>query len=306
MTGEDLAAEPSDAVPAPTDAFTAHRTRLFGVAYRLLGSVAEAEDVLQESWVAWQRVDHASIEEPAAYLTTVVTRRCLDVLRSARVRRERYVGPWLPEPLLGGAAATAESADAADPVLLAESVRMAFLVVLESLSPAERVAFVLHDVFGYSHADLAEVLDRSEAACRQLVSRARSHVAARRPRYTADDTTVSGATERFLAACLGGDLDGLLAALHPEAELVADGGGKVNAARNVIVGADRVARFLIGTAGSSEITGVDLATVNGAPGVVLALADGTTTVCSIDVVDGLVRRVHLVRNPDKLTHVPVP
>lgn len=300
MTDEDLAA-------TPTDVFAVHRARLFGIAYRLLGSVAEAEDVLQESWVAWQRVDHASIEEPAAYLTTVVTRRSLDVLRSARVRRERYVGPWLPEPLLGGgAAATGASADAADPVLLAESVRMAFLVVLESLSPAERVAFVLHDVFGYSHADLAEVLDRSQAACRQLVSRARSHVAARRPRFSADDTTVSGATERFLGACLGGDVDGLLAALHPDAELVADGGGKVSAARNVIVGADRVARFLVGTARSREVTGVDLVTVNGAPGVVLALADGTTTVCSIDVVDGLVQRVHLVRNPDKLIHVPVP
>lgn len=297
----------TDELPtAVRDVFAEQRPRLFAVAYRLLGSVAEAEDVLQESWLAWRRVDPAAIIEPAAYLTTLVTRRCLDVLRSARVRRETYVGPWLPEPLLADAALPGPVGDAGDPLLLAESVRMAFLVVLEALSPAERVAFVLHDVFGYGYDDLAAVLGRNEAACRQLVSRARSHVTARRPRFETDEDTVTDAAERFLAACLGGDVDGLVATLHPEVELVSDGGGVVSAARRIVAGADRVARFFAGTLRGARVVGVELVRVNDAPGVVLALADGTMTVGSIDVEDGLVRRVHLVRNPDKLRHVRVP
>lgn len=288
-----------------TDTFAEHRPRLFAVAYRLLGSVTEAEDVLQESWLAWERVDHGAVVEPAAYLTTLVTRRSLDVLRSARVRRETYVGPWLPEPLLDDAWQETPTADASDPVLLAESVRTAFLVVLESLSPAERVAFVLHDVFGYGYADLAAALGRSEDACRQLTSRARSHVAARRPRFDTDEQAVASAAERFLAAAVGGDVAALVTTLHPDVELITDGGGKARAARRIVVGADRVARFFTGTLQPGAVAAVAPATINGAPGVVLTLADGSRTAASVDIEDGLVRRVHLVRNPDKLRHVAV-
>ncbi|WP_052669367.1 RNA polymerase sigma factor SigJ [Nitriliruptor alkaliphilus] len=288
-----------------TEAFAELRPRLFAIAYRLLGSVTEAEDVLQESWLAWARVDHESVVEPAAYLTTLVTRRSLDVLRSARVRRETYIGPWLPEPLLDGADQQAPAEDASDPVLLAESVRTAFLVVLESLSPAERVAFVLHDVFGYGYAELAVALGRSEDACRQLTSRARSHVAARRPRFDTDEQVVASAAERFLAASVGGDVAALVATLHPDVELISDGGGKARAARRIVVGSDRVARFFAGTLQPGAVTGAAFVTINGAPGVVVTGADGTRTAACIDIEDGLVRRVHLVRNPDKLRHVAV-
>lgn len=279
-----------------SDVFQAQRGRLFAVAYRMLGSVAEAEDTVQDAWLAWQRAPRDGVEDPAAYLTTVVTRRCLDLLRSARVRRETYVGPWLPEPLI-------TAPDAAEEIVLAESVRMAFLVLLESLSPAERAAFVLHEVFGYGYSDLAQILDRSEAACRQLMSRARGHVEARRPRYDADDAAAAAVAERFFAACVTGDLEALLAVLDPAATVVSDGGGRVTAALRVIDGAGRVARFLLGLARAAPGATVRPTTVNGAPGAVITAADGSLVAASVDVADGAVRRVHIVRNPDKLSHV---
>ena len=279
-----------------TDVFEDQRGRLFAIAYRMLGSVADAEDVLQDVWVAWQQVDPDRVERPGAYLTRMTTNRCLDTLRSARLARESYVGPWLPEPLL----ATTDGAP--EDVELAESVRIAFLVALESLSPAERAALVLHDAFGYPYDELAGVLDRSEAACRQLVARARRHVQARRPRRPADPARAGKVAERFLAAARGGDLDGLLAVLHPDAELVADGGGKASAARRAVAGADRIARFVVGIAARQPDADIHPATVNAAPGAIMTTADGPTVI-SVDVDGGRVTRIHVVRNPDKLAHV---
>lgn len=280
--------------------FEAERGRLFAIAYRMLGSVAEAEDVVQEAWLAWQRAPRDGVVEPAAYLTTVVTRRCLDQLRSARTRREVYVGPWLPEPLIG--APPSAAADAADEVLLAESVRMAFLVALESLSPAERAALVLHDVFGYSYHELADILGRSQAACRQLVSRARSHVAERRPGRPADADEAQRVADQFIAASRSGDLDALVGLLHPDATLTSDGGGRVTAARRIVEGADRVARLLVGIARQAGEARVQPAVVNGAPGALVRTPEGVSVV-SLEIADHRVAGVNIVRNPDKLSHL---
>lgn len=279
-------------------AFADERDRLFGLAYRLLGSVTEAEDVVQDAWLAWRRRDRSEVRDPPAFLTTLVSRRCLDVLRSARVRRETYVGPWLPEPLV-----TTGDDPVAGAVELEASVRMAFLVVLESLSPAERTAFVLREVFGHGYDDLARILDRSPEACRQLVARARGHVRARRPRFEPDPQVVGAAVRRFLDAALTGEVTDLVAVLHPDVDLVTDGGGRVSAARNVVVGSTRVARFFIGLRDRYAGAEAVLVVVNGAPGVILRLPDGDTSVFALDVEDDLVRRVHVVRNPDKLAHL---
>lgn len=282
-----------------TEVFEAERGRLFAVAYRMLGSVADAEDVLQDVWLAWQNVDPDAIERPAAYLIRMTTNRCLDTLRAARRAREAYVGPWLPEPLL------ATGDDATDDVELAESVRVAFLVALEVLSPAERAALVLHDVFDYPYHELADILDRSEAACRQLVARARGHVQARRPRRSADPARADEVAERFLAAARHGDLDGLLAVLHPDAELVTDGGGKATAARRTVTGADRIARFVAGVTAREPDADIRPVRVNAAPGAIVTTADGPTVV-SIDVDEDRITGLYIFRNPDKLTAVRPP
>jgi RNA polymerase sigma-70 factor, ECF subfamily len=274
-----------------------HRAELLGLAYRLLGSVSEAEDAVQEASLRLQRTGTDGIDNVGGWLHRTTSRICLDRLRSAQVRREVYVGPWLPEPFV--------DAPPDDPVVLAESVSMAFLVVLESLSPAERVAFLLHDVFGYSHAELADVLERSEAACRQLVARARSQVQARRPRFEPDAAARATVAERFLEACRTGDLDGLLSTLAPEVVLTSDGGGKVSAARRPVVGAERVVRFFRGLAQQApDDVVLEARWCNGTPGLVVALADGTlVAVFVLDVADGAVRSIEAIRNPDKLAHV---
>lgn len=277
-----------------------HRAELVGLAYRVLGSVADAEDAVQEALLRLERHGLDGIERPGAWLSRVTARICLDRLREARTRREVYVGPWLPEPVVTDAAA-----DAAAPLELAESVTMAFLVVLESLGPAERVAFVLHDVFGYGYDELATVLDRSEVACRQLVSRARGHVQARRPRFDTDLSTREEVTTRFLAACGTGELAPLLELLAPDVVLRSDGGGVVAAARKLIHGADRVARFLVGTLTRvpPDIT-VEILELNGGPGIVGRRRDGTVdTVFVLDVAEGLVVGINAVRNPEKLRHL---
>ncbi len=279
--------------------FDAHRRLLFGVAYRMLGSVADAEDTVQDAWLRWSAADRGDVADPRAWLVRTTTRLALDRLTSARARRETYVGPWLPEPLL-----TDTAGDPADDAVLGEQVSLALLVVLESLSPAERAVFVLREVFGLPAAEVGAALGRSEAAVRQLAHRAREHVAARRPRSVAGRQELREVTERFLAACVGGDVDALLAALAPGAVLVTDGGGRTKAALRPIAGADKVARFLAAVAGEgTSLPGLrlELAEVNGLPGVAAWTDAGPFVAMSLGVADGLVHQVLVVLNPDKLT-----
>jgi len=280
----------------------AQSRRLFALAYRMIGEVAEAEDAVQDALARWAAADHESIREPGAWLTTVTTRICIDRLTSARRRRETYVGPWLPEPVLTGRDGGA--GDPADEVATADSMTLAFLVVLESLSPAERAVFLLHDVFGHPHDEIAGMLGRSHAAVRQLASRARGHLEDRRPRYEADADRRHDVAEAFLAACRGGDLDGLLAVLSPDVTLVSDGGGKASAARRPVLGADRVARFLFGLVRQAgETLQVRMVDVNGEPGLV-GLVDGEVMVVFVlHVEDDQVATVQAIRNPDKLAGV---
>jgi RNA polymerase sigma-70 factor (TIGR02957 family) len=278
------------------EVFETHRALLVSVAYRMLGSLAEAEDVVQEAWLRWDRTDQDAIEDARAFLVRVTTRLAIDRLRRLKARREAYVGPWLPEPIL-------TEADAGDAVELAESVSLALLVVLETLSPLERAVFVLREAFGMSFAEVAGVLDRSEPAVRQLAHRAREHVQARRPRFDADRRAQQEVTERFFAACAGGDVEALMAALAPDVVLVSDGGGKAKAALRPITGADKVARFLVATVAQGlEIP--DLRTgivdINGAPGIVAWTGSDPFISVSLVVTDGRIEQVLIVRNPDKL------
>ncbi|HZO26922.1 MAG TPA: RNA polymerase sigma-70 factor [Chloroflexota bacterium] len=278
--------------------FAEERPKLFGVAYRMLGSVADAEDVIQETFLRWQEVMDAgtAVESPSAYLTTMVSRRCLDELRSARRRREEYVGEWLPEPLLED-----DRLDPAATTELADSLSTAFLVVLEALSPGERAAFLLHDVFGYEYAELARILGRGEPACRQLVARARRRVAERRPRFDVSPEVHARLLNEFMYAATAGDVDGLVSLLAQDAVLTADGGGVVTAARNPIAGADRIARWSIGVLEKTQWNvSFEVATVNGLPGAVMRV-DGTIYgVMSIEVRDGKIQNVYIQVNPAKL------
>jgi RNA polymerase sigma-70 factor (ECF subfamily) len=299
-----------DAGTDPLAAFERHRRLLFTVAYQMLGSVADAEDVVQDAWLRWSASDRADVADPRAYLVRITSRLALDRLGSARSRRESYVGPWLPEPLLTASSTVAGAAPPPDPddaVALGEQVSLALLVVLETLSPAERAVFVLKEVFGLPAAEVAAILGRSEAAVRQTAHRAREHVRARQPRFDTDRSTQRLATERFLAACAGGDVEALLAALAPDVVLVADGGGRARAALRPIVGAGKVARFLVATTAQGlAIPGlhVEVTEVNGAPGVVAWVGGAPFMTISLVLVDGLVEQVLVVRNPDKLTGLP--
>jgi RNA polymerase sigma-70 factor (TIGR02957 family) len=303
MTGADAGAD-------PLAAFEQHRRLLFTVAYQMLGSVADAEDVVQDTWLRWSATDRADVADPRAYLVRIASRLALDRLGSARSRRESYVGPWLPEPLLTGGTQVAGAAPPPDPddaAALGDQVSLALLVVLETLSPAERAVFVLREVFGLPAAEVAAILGRSEAAVRQTAHRAREHVRARQPRFDTDRSTQLLATERFLAACAGGDVEALLAALAPDVVLVSDGGGRAKAALRPIVGAGKVARFLLATTAQGlEIPGlhVEIAEINGAPGVVAWVGGEPYMTISLVLVDGLVEQVLVVRNPEKLTGLP--
>lgn len=281
-------------------AFAAARPELFAIAYRMLGSVADSEDVLQDTYLRWQSTDRSGVDNPAAYLTTIVTRLCVDHLKSARVRREAYVGPWLPEPLL-----TETAPGPAETAELADSVSMAFLVLMESLSPLERAAFLLREVFGYDYAEMAHILQRGEPACRQLVSRARKHVSARRPRFAASRDEGERLATSFLIACATGDLDALVELLAEDVVLWSDGGGVVSSARRPVVGADKVARFLIGIAQMEPgPLGVDLVWVNNGPGAVIRSAGVPISVFALDVGDdGRIAGVRIVRNPEKLARL---
>jgi RNA polymerase sigma-70 factor (TIGR02957 family) len=292
------------------DVFDEHRGLLVSVAYRVLGSVTDAEDAVQEAWLRWSRVDHSEINDPRAFLVRVTTRLALDRLRRVKARRESYVGPWLPEPIL-------TRQDVAEDAAMAESVSMAMLVVLETLSPLERAVFVLREAFGMPHAEIADVLGRKEEAVRQLARRARAHVRERRTRFDADQTEQRRVTERFLEAATGGDLEALMAVLSPGVTLVADGGGKALAPRRPVRGADKVARFLVavtneeqtarflesvGSGPSGEVR-VHLAQVNGGPGVVITAGGEPISALVLDVSGGLVQTIHLVANPEKLVGV---
>ena len=283
----------------PEEQFNEYRPLLFGIAYRMLGSVMDAEDVVQDAFLRWQNAAPAQVESPKAYLSTIVTRLCLDHLRSARVQREEYVGPWLPEPLV-----SEQAPDVAETAALHESLSMAFLVLLESLTPVERAIFLLHDVFGYDFAEIARIVGRSEANCRQLARRARGYVEARRPRFEPSAAQQDRLTHQFMRACTTGDLPALVATLADDITLWSDGGGKVAAARNPIHGRDAVARLLISIARKAP-AGLDtrFTRVNGQPGFVSYLEGRPFAVLLLDVVDERIRDVRLVLNPDKLRHL---
>ena len=291
--------------------FNEHRDLLISIAYRVLGSVTDAEDAVQEAWLRWSKVDPVEVSNPRAFLVRVTTRLAIDRLRRAKARRESYVGPWLPEPTLTGR-------DVAEDVALAESVSMAMLVVLETLSPLERAVFVLREAFGMPYAEIGEVIGRNEEAVRQLARRARDHVQERRVRYDADETEQRRVTERFLEAASGGDLEALMGVLAPGVTLVADGGGRALAPRRPVRGAEKVARFLLAVATEERIARflrsvgnepvaadlrVRMAPVNGGPGVVITSQGRPITVLVLDVSDSSVQTIHLVANPEKLAGV---
>ena len=291
--------------------FDEHRALLISVAYRMLGSVTDAEDTVQEAWLRWSGVNPSDVRDPRAFLVRVTTRLAIDRLRRAKTRRESYVGPWLPEPILTGR-------DVAEDVALAESVSMAMLVVLETLSPLERAVFVLREAFGMPYAEIADVLGRKEEAVRQLGRRARDHVQERRSRFDTDESEQHRVTERFLEATSTGDLEALMAVLSPGVTLVADGGGRALAPRRPVRGAEKVARFLLAVAteermarflrsvGSEPIVAdlrVRVAQVNGGPGILVVSGNKPISALVLDVSEGVVRSIHLVANPEKLAGV---
>jgi RNA polymerase sigma-70 factor (ECF subfamily) len=284
----------------PASAFEPHRAYLRGLAYRMLSSMAEAEDVVQDAYIRWHRIGakaRSGIENPRAWLSKATTRLCLDRLKSARAQRESYVGPWLPEPVI-------EPEAAEDPAELAQDLSVAFLLLLERLSPLERAAFLLHDVFEMSFAQVAEVLRRDEAACRQLATRARKHIEAGRPRFDATGEDQARIAAAFLAAAGSGNPAQLAQLLAKDAVLIGDGGGKVKAALNPILGSDKVIAFLLGVQKKVPFpdgTEYRPAIVNGLPGFLIVLPDGKIAqTLSFEIQDGAIHRIYAVRNPDKL------
>ncbi|WP_067840738.1 RNA polymerase sigma-70 factor [Nocardia lijiangensis] len=283
------------------ETFAEYRNLLFAVAYRILGTAADAEDVVQDAWFKWSAADRSAVTDPKAYLARIVSNLAMDRLRSVQHKRETYVGPWLPEPIL-------TTGDTADAVAGADSVSLAMLVVLETLSPLERSVFVLKEVFDFSYAEIAVAVERSEAAVRQAALRARKHVHARRPRFEEDSATKQQATERFLSAATGGDINALMELLAPDVTLWTDGGGKVRQALRPIVGAGTVAAWFAGLARPRTYEGVEISEmtvsvlpVNGGPGIVFTGAGRVIAVITLDLDEhGRVVAVHNIANPDKL------
>lgn len=281
--------DPQDA----TEAFVAHRNLLFTVAYEMLGSAADAEDVLQETWLRWADVDHETVREPRAYLVRTTTRQALTRLRTLRRRKETYVGPWLPEPLL-------TAPDVAEDVELADSVSMAMLLVLETLTPTERAVFVLREVFDLGYDEIAEAVEKSPAAVRQIAHRARAHVAARRPREIVSPAETRGVLDAFRGAVETGDLQGLLDLIAPDIVLLADGGGVVQAAPAPIVGAAQVARVLGNITGTLSMRPTR---VNGYPALTLFQDGAVHSVMAVRIDDGRITGLYAVRNPEKLSRL---
>ena len=281
------------------DPFLEHRNLLFTVAYELLGSAADAEDVVQESWLKWDRVDHSEVRDPRAYVVRIVTRTALDRLRTVARRREDYVGPWLPEPLL-------TAPDVAADVELADSLSTAMLMVLETLEPTERAVFVLREVFDVSYDELAEAVGRTPAAVRQIAHRARTHVAERRPRGATSRADTARALAAFVRAIETGDLQELADLLAPDVVAFGDGGGIKQALPRPVAGADKVAKLL--AHGMRTVAGrftAEVIEVNGWPGLLLRLDGEVDSVLTVRVEDGLVTAVYTVRNPEKLSAVGV-
>ena len=300
-----------DELPAmtPTEQFEALRPQLFALSYRALGSRSDAEDIVQEAYLRWQRSDHAAIESPKAYLMKVVSRLALDVLKSARTRREQYVGVWLPEPLFGLNAPVTGRGSRATPeeeAMQAESLSLAFLFVLETLSAPQRIAFLLHDVFGYGYDEVASALDASEVACRQHVSRARKVIQERRPfadgRPRMDAARHREVLEQFFAACLSNDTTGLLNLLREDAVFYSDGGGKAAAALNPLEGPDRIARFFLGIAKQAPPdTTLEIDVVNGVPALRTLVGGTLVSLFTFDLdAEGKIGWILAHRNPDKL------
>ncbi|CDO90581.1 RNA polymerase subunit sigma-24 [Mycobacterium triplex] len=276
--------------------FTLLRPLLFTIAYEILGSATEADDVLQDSYLRWADVDLSAVHDTKSYLAQLVTRQALNALRAGARRREEYVGPWLPEPLL------LDDQDPSTDVVLAESVSMAMLVLLETLSPDERAVFVLREVFGFDYGEIADAVGKPAATVRQVAHRAREHVRARRKRFDTDPARNAEITAQFLATAASGDVDGLMAMLAPDATWMADSGGKVSAARRPVVGADKVARAVAGLMRkAAAVLRVEMVTCNSAPAVLLYLGDQLEGVITLEIIDDKITNFYVMRNPDKLT-----
>lgn len=282
------------------DTFNEYRTLLFSIAYRMLGSAADAEDIVQDAYLRWQEADEYSVHNPRSYLSTAVTRLCIDQLRSARAQREVYVGPWLPDPIL-----TEQHPELTSTVELAESLSIAFLKVLENLGPVERAVFLLREVFDYSYQEIAAIVGKNEANCRQMVRRAQRHLREYRPRFEVSRDQQERVTQKFLEVCAGGDLNDLLSILSPEVTMATDSGGKVQAARNVLHGPSNVARFILAVLNKLGPTfSAHIAEVNGQPGILSYLDGVLNSVTTLEIENGKIVAVSAMMNPDRLTGIP--
>ena len=288
--------------PRRLEIFNQHRGLLFSIAYRMLGSAADAEDMVQDSYIRWQQAAESEIRSPRAFLVTIISRLCLNYLQSARVQREEYFGQWLPEPLLTGPL----DGGAAEISRMDQSLSMAFLVLLERLNPTERAVFLLREVFDYEYAEIAAMIGLNEVNCRQILRRARQHIAEKRPRFEASQEQHESLLQQFVEAASRGDLDGLVALLSKDAILRSDGGGKAPALPQPVAGAANVARAILG--GMRKLVPRNLisrvAQINGRPGVVSYLHGRPFAVMTIDVADGSIERIYIVSNPEKLAHIP--
>lgn len=291
-------------MPADSSAFAAHRRLLFDIAYRMLGRVAEAEDAVQETWLRWQKQDATAIDSPRAWLVAAVTRFCIDQLRSAQRARTDYYGVWLPEPIVENTAPSP-----ADSAALADSLTMAFMLMLERLTPDERAVFLLREVFDYDYADIARIVEKSEAACRQIVSRAKSHLHHADAPPAPPSERAQRIVQQFLAATASGDIDELMALLTDDATLYSDGGGRVAAAGRPIHSADHISRFFAGIRAKTPEAGhaiLRFLAVNGRPGALLFVDGQLQNAYSFDLAGDRIRAIYVVRNPDKLRHLAGP
>jgi RNA polymerase sigma-70 factor (ECF subfamily) len=289
------------AISASLATFDQYRSLLFSIAYRMLGSVADAEDVLQETYIRWQQTNDETIRSPRAFLVTIVSRLCINQLQSARVQREEYVGQWLPEPIV-----TDLSSEPLGIVNVEETLSMAFLVMLERLTPIERAVFLLHEVFEYEHSEISAVIGQNEVNCRQILRRARQHVTAMRPRFEASTKKQNDLLQLFLEAVGTGDMQGLLALLSHDVVLRSDGGGKAVAVPNLVRGADNVIRGILGA--FRKLLPKTLvrrpARINGGPGAISYLDGKPYSVVTLDVADGRIQAIYILTNPEKLAHLP--
>lgn len=281
------------------ETFNQHRSLLFAIAYRMLGTVADAEDMVQETFLRWQQTTEATVKSAKTYLSTIITRLCIDHLRSARVQREQYVGPWLPEPLM-----TQQTDDPATQVELADSLSMAFLVVLERLSPVERAVFLLREVFDYDYDEIAQMVGKNPANCRQILKRSRQHITDQRPRFQVDRQQQEQITVKFLEATNQGNLQDLMSLLAKDVTYWSDGGGQVAAALKPLQGGMKVARFLLALRSKQLAKAVShRIEVNGQPGLILFMNDRIHSVTTFDLVNGSIQSIYTMRNPEKLKRI---